>query len=560
MHTHPIRGKLIFPRLLLLVVLITALGRGASAQIEERLAINRGVPAANMDDLCNGRAAAVFYEVLDDALFILPSIPDLMEKRKYSTLGDVIDKLNSAYFNPTPAVRDCLPGAANFRGIAVIIAARMVRHAVPAAKVTAAERRLPIMEDMARLDEPLLGTSDVPYDELVLNQAYIQMPRCSVTRAREFYDTVEGYTNQIDRQGLVFDLSSMKRWLTEYEAWVAEHWAPFYREPCGWVLMLLHAAEFDAYTTAALRGVLEDAVDPREGQGLRAMQVFRYTDVGILRSADEEPGGETEAAPDPAVDREIQGVVDAYLNRECLRCLVAEVAPTVEPSPTPTLVPTHEPSPTPEPSPTAVPVTLELWSESGNQDSKISVTLDFTPGLYKLNVIKGWPSSHGGFARLTNIISQPTACLMHRDYDVTFPATLRMEQNCKVYATLETDLSSTYRERTRSWSLSITRESDALPPVPAADGWSEEGRGPAQRPLELSFEPGIYRISGTGEMGVKNIFMHEWSPGRCTAEDYVDVPDQIRVYSVCTIKGSLWFWDHLWDRTGKWSYSIEKLE
>ncbi len=213
-----------------------------------------------------------------------------------------------------------------------------------------------------------------------------------------------------------------------------------------------------------------------------------------------------------------------------------------------------------EPSPTAVPEPVELWSKSGNQDSKSSVTLDFTPGLYKLNVIRGWPSGHGGFARLTNIISQPTACMMHRDHDVTFPATLRMEQNCKVYATLETDLSSTYRERTRSWSLSITRESDALPPIPAADGWSEQGRGPAQRPLELSFEPGIYRISGTGEMGVKNIFLHEWSPDRCTAEDYVDVPDQIRVYSVCTVKGSLWFWDHLWDRTGKWSYSIEKLE
>ena len=128
---------------------------------------------------------------------------------------------------------------------------------------------------------------------------------------------------------------------------------------------------------------------------------------------------------------------------------------------------------TPEQSPTVKPEKVEVWSASGNREFERSVTLELTKGLYRLNMIRGWSSGGRGYAWITEIISQPESCFLYES--VTFPATLRIERDCKVYGTLETDLSSSFRAQTRSWALSITKESDMLPPVPNADGWSERG-------------------------------------------------------------------------------------
>ena len=129
------------------------------------------------------------------------------------------------------------------------------------------------------------------------------------------------YPTQLQRLGLVYDVNSLRRWLGQYRVWVMEHWSPFYEQPCGWVLMMMHTSEIDAYTTAYLRGALEQDEDPFSGRGLIAMRFFRDADASAIRSAGSNGASDSPNRQTVPVDQQIQALVDAYLNRECLDCI-----------------------------------------------------------------------------------------------------------------------------------------------------------------------------------------------------------------------------------------------
>ena len=305
-------------RWLLTIGLIVVIGGNASAQSKPRLAINVGVRDANLDLLCSSRQAQPFYDALNDAEYLLDSLPGLLADERYTMLSRRLEDWEDDYFD-APVGKDCMPSSTNFRALGLLISHRTVEHFVGNVPDIEPERILPLMQEMAALDVPLINAGFFRADELVLNQPFIEMPACTVAQARSYYATIDGYAEQFDRLDWVYDRASLTRWYREYQAWVAEHWSPFYQQPCGWVNILMYVSETDAYGEAFFRMWGSGDQAPVPGRGLQAMKVFRGADGRTLRLADDDAPAEAPQAPQAPwvpVDRVIQAVVDAYLNRE----------------------------------------------------------------------------------------------------------------------------------------------------------------------------------------------------------------------------------------------------
>ena len=317
--------------LIIATLSITVIVGSAAAQIEDRLAINVGVPSATATPLCNSQGARLFYDALDDAQDLLDSIPDLSGRETEIMWTRSYDRWGAEYFDPVPADLNCLPALVNLVAVDWLITERSIEHYVGDLGKVEAERLVPLMHQMARLDLPTLNAGPTEPHELVLNQPYLQMPNCSIAQAQAFYETINSYTEQTERLELVNDRTSLRRWMAGFERWIAEHWSPFYEQPCGWVLFMTVYGAYAAYSDGYNLAV------QREDSSLRVMShVLLHTywdvDAAILELAEDYALTETEdtpveqpsvleaavdlytgfRAPDVAI---IQILVDAYLNR-----------------------------------------------------------------------------------------------------------------------------------------------------------------------------------------------------------------------------------------------------
>lgn len=319
-------------RLLLTALFFALIAGSASAQIEDRLAINVGLPDEQYVMLCDSDEARTFYDGLDDAQGLLDSIPDI------GGAGSETMWLNSFYrwmheqFVAVGAGPYCLPQFTNLMALMQLMMYRVGEQYIGNAGEVEAERLLPLMHEMARLDLPRLNAGPVPPNELVLNQPFMQIPYCNVEQARAFYDTVDGYSEQFERLELVDDVRSLSRWVASFQKWVATDWSPFYEHPCGAVLLLVYIGEAMAYAAGVSLGALPMNIYDIS-DAMIAVRHFRAVDQSIIELAADYDLMETadgtseqphilEAAADlyatfRAPDVQIvQALVDAYLNRD----------------------------------------------------------------------------------------------------------------------------------------------------------------------------------------------------------------------------------------------------
>ncbi|MCY3797352.1 MAG: hypothetical protein OXG84_06075 [Chloroflexi bacterium] len=215
-----------------------------------------------------------------------------------------------------------------------------------------------------------------------------------------------------------------------------------------------------------------------------------------------------------------------------------------------------EPAATPTPLPTATPVPAieRIWRVNGRGPSERSVSLNLTPGVYELKEPLSPSAARGGFAWLTNIISVPDACFVWED--VTFPAIVRIERHCQIYATLEVSL-GVWADENRRWELSITKVSDEVE-TPKADGWTIRGRNFGQIPVDLVFAPGIYRTKKRSGQADARMWIISKSRDRCLTDYNSSLPNQFRVTQSCRIKAyiRMGYWG---EYIPSWSIEITKL-
>ena len=202
---------------------------------------------------------------------------------------------------------------------------------------------------------------------------------------------------------------------------------------------------------------------------------------------------------------------------------------------------------------TSVPINEPIWSSKGLGTSMRPVSLKLTPGVYKLNVLRPINEARIRSITLGSNISEPENCFVWSD--LSFPATIRMEQDCRLHSTLLVWIITRF-EKTEHWEVSITKESDYLPPLPQAHGWSASGRGGSGVPVEVVFEPGVYRVQKQSGPDMY-MFLQYQSPTYCVGGYIGGVPTQFKITQRCRAKVYVSFSS---DRENwAWSFNITKL-
>lgn len=204
--------------------------------------------------------------------------------------------------------------------------------------------------------------------------------------------------------------------------------------------------------------------------------------------------------------------------------------------------------------PTPVPLGEPIWSASGSSNDRQSVSLELLPGTYDLNLERLVPfyNSFDDSSRieLEDAISDPDDCFVWESLD--FPSTVRIEQPCRIFATLKA-----FSPR-HSWDVTITKSETGLPTFPLADGWSTSGWGDRRFAVQVLFEPGIFRISFE-QKGDNNwrelLYLEDVDPRGCLpVSSTTDLPTQFRVEHDCRVQAAI-FMD------GKsWELYISKLD
>ena len=193
------------------------------------------------------------------------------------------------------------------------------------------------------------------------------------------------------------------------------------------------------------------------------------------------------------------------------------------------------------------------------------MSVKLSRGVYRLYA-QLWPSSADNYAQLTQIVSVPSSCFIWEE--VSFPSTIRVERECSIYATLEVDIGNIVSQnKDKPWGFSIRRESEQLPPVSKAHGWSASGTGAAHIPVEVVFEPGVYRFEKHRGPESASLYVESSKPDGYTCFGtfgrYFSMPTQLEVKRRCHVKGTLMIGDVTvargWHATS-WSYRITKLD
>ena len=217
-------------------------------------------------------------------------------------------------------------------------------------------------------------------------------------------------------------------------------------------------------------------------------------------------------------------------------------------TPVPALELTSTPVPEAELISPPEPVDEVTWSAKGAGADERTISLDFTRGVYELEAPAAPNLSEDGYAQLLCTISEPDSCFLWDS--VTFPASLWVERDCRVYGTLnvQVDYGSTY-----AWELLIRKVSHTLPPVPRADGWSASGRSRVHLPFEL----GVYELKIHAGPLSSDITILSQSPKGCI-DRFLDLPTHVKISQTCRVQAYLVAVAS--DEERDWSYSIAKLD
>ncbi len=199
-----------------------------------------------------------------------------------------------------------------------------------------------------------------------------------------------------------------------------------------------------------------------------------------------------------------------------------------------------------------------IWTAAGSRTQDQSVSLELTRGIYALNLVESPIRFSVESIELADIISRPDNCVVQER--VTFPSTLRVERNCRIFATLKPFFGyGRWDERVR-WNVSITQVSDELPALLNGQEWSVTGRGFARLPVNLRFQPGIYRFGGSEGIEYAFLVREALEPNGCVRNYYspMSSPTQFLVTKSCTVRATLNV-GFGGEQIGSWSFKITRI-
>lgn len=116
-----------------------------------------------------------------------------------------------------------------------------------------AQNSLRSVKEMAIFDQLAMDQLEVPISVLRINLVLKDLPHCSREQAIAFYDTIDGFQNQMDKLSPVDDWISLRVRFQLFHIWRRKAWAPFYEQPCGSILSLFNLLEFTAYRAALFK-------------------------------------------------------------------------------------------------------------------------------------------------------------------------------------------------------------------------------------------------------------------------------------------------------------------
>lgn len=199
-----------------------------------------------------------------------------------------------------------------------------------------------------------------------------------------------------------------------------------------------------------------------------------------------------------------------------------------------------------------------IWSADGTGQRETSVDLTLSRGIYELNVEEAVYSQNrrDEYISLNKIISQPEDCV-HQE-EVSFPSTLRIERSCRIFGTLLAYLG--FSGKRTPWRVSITQVSDDLPALQNGEEWSVSGRGFARVPVNLRFQPGIYRFARSGGSENGYLVREALEPNGCVRDYYspMSSPTQFQVTRSCNVRATLDVGFGM-GSVSSWSFAISKL-
>lgn len=201
---------------------------------------------------------------------------------------------------------------------------------------------------------------------------------------------------------------------------------------------------------------------------------------------------------------------------------------------------------------TAVLLNEKIWSTEGAGKARRTISLELTRGLYQLKAPLPPSNVLGGHAYITDIISKPESCFPWEL--VSFPATIRIERDCHILATVVVKMSFVHNDK--RWALSIFKESNEIPPIPLAEEWSVSGRGTRLLPVALVFEPGIYSLNQNSGQVDARLSMLSLTPKECV-RSVLRLPIHISVLRRCTVEADLYVSPR---DNSRWSFDITKLD
>ena len=185
-----------------------------------------------------------------------------------------------------------------------------------------------------------------------------------------------------------------------------------------------------------------------------------------------------------------------------------------------------------------------IWSEEGSGSAGVSVSLELSPGMYSLALVKPSEAGDWGHIFLDEIIAEPESCFpwftSFWGSVISFPSLLPIKDDCRLFATLQVESST-------NWGVEIKQVSGAIPSPIRAQDWSAKGRGKKYVIVDISFSPGIYRFEIDNDAlggdenygGMLDLSGIRETPRVCLTGSILNLPVQKRIKEDCHVYATL---------------------
>ncbi len=239
--------------ILLLIVAVSVLVTVGQEDVkdDQKLIINN-----MLDDpiLCTRDQATTFYASLDGFQQLLNNITLV---KNTDTLLFWLN-IHEQWFDETwaPSLTEGCHGAKMLiNALEAVASHNLLEHMIGDVGEIPAQEMMRDVWVMATADLEAIERNQYPETEMQINLIITNLPYCSNNQAIEFYETIDGYEQEMNKLALVDDWRSLGVWVGMLHKWRQEAWASFYDQPCGIRLVWMFWMEWLTYINALVRVV-----------------------------------------------------------------------------------------------------------------------------------------------------------------------------------------------------------------------------------------------------------------------------------------------------------------